>query len=166
MSATVSVPTWKKINPDEDIISSKLLAKAVFEYKGEIHIIAVFERSEYYRFFFLFKANKRRTPRKYWKYTGLRFGTNGGMNSAHLSIEDYLLKSIYRDCAFKVTYTKPVRKKDYLIWHRRVALPFENRSATIPTRGQTFNYANAVTSKNNKAISQYRGNAIKRFRNS
>lgn len=154
-----------KFDPDQDITSSKLLAKAVFEYQGKIHILAVFEKSEYYRFFFLFTANKRRTPRKFWKYTKLRFGVYGG-SSNHLSIEDFFQKSIYRDCEFKVTYTKPIRKKDYLIWHRRIANPLENRSAPAPTRGQTFNYANAVTSHDNKAIKFYRPNALKRFRNS
>lgn len=149
--------------PTPDIIESKLLAKAVFEYNGKIHILAVFERSDYYRFFHLFTARTARTPRKNWKYTKQYFGLygTGGLGKIAMSIEEYLKNSIYRDCSFKVIYPRPIKKKDYLIWHRRIALPLENRQPATPAPGQNFKYTSAVTSGNREDIARYRKNALR-----
>ena len=123
------------------IIDSKLLAKAVIEKNGKIIIIAVFEKSEYYRFFFQFEANSRRSPRKAWRFTNLYYSVCAG--TVWKSLEQYV-EARYPACPCRIRYI--IRKKSFDIWYERLAFPFRNYIQPSPLPGQTFGYANSISS--------------------
>jgi hypothetical protein len=140
----------------EEIIASKLLAKVVFELNGKVMIVAVFEKSDYYKFFHTFTARTRRTPRKNWKYTKLYYTVNAGMGKTHLSMEDFISQHFPQAISPKVTYSRPIKKRDYLIWHRRIALPFEEGLRPMIVSGSTFEYANSRTSGKRRPWGNYK----------
>lgn len=64
-------PQWatNKVPQDQDIIKSKVVAKAtIIDEKGKVIILAAFQLSHAYRFWFKFSAPSRRSPQKKWKF--------------------------------------------------------------------------------------------------
>jgi hypothetical protein len=66
---TIPAPTWHAKYPStEEIMASKIQAKAVIRKQdGKILIVAIFQLSYYYKFFFIFAANAPRSPRRSWR---------------------------------------------------------------------------------------------------
>lgn len=136
-----------QITPEE-ITKSKLLAKAVVEKDGKVFIVAVFERSEYYRFFFRFQAKSKRSPRKSWKYLpGQYYIMNAGVKNHTL---ESFMQSNYPGREFKVRYA--VKKKYVLTFFDRIANPTKYSIPIIP-HGATFEIANRITT--GKPLSKY-----------
>ena len=63
-----SPPNHNNLPQPADIIKGAIIAKAVIQLDGKVHIIAVFNTSTEFFFFFHFEAKTSRTPRKNWKY--------------------------------------------------------------------------------------------------
>jgi hypothetical protein len=63
-------PGWRSTNPtNEQITQSKIMARATVHIPGRqgVTIIAAFELSYYYAYWFVFQARSARTPRRLWK---------------------------------------------------------------------------------------------------
>lgn len=52
----------------QKIVSSKLMEKRVLVYGDQVHIIAIFEASNYYNFFITFTAPKPNSPIEKWTF--------------------------------------------------------------------------------------------------
>lgn len=134
--------------------SSKLLAKGVFEKEGKVHIIAVFERSDFYHFFFHFTARSKRSPRKTWKFDWQYYMVSGGFPTKPYKSIDEFIQDHYNVSDFKIRYS--IRVRSYKVFHERIAFPFKNYVRSMPLPGQTFDYANGITTGKRKSIAYRR----------
>jgi len=138
-------------NNHEEVFRSKLIAKATYERDGKIYIVAVFDRSSYYKFFWIFQARTRRSPRKSWKFTGQYFSIYKGASNMR-DTSDAFYSTMEQFCshryeiksyAYKVRYL--FRKKYVKTFFDRIANPLKYSIPEIPA-GATFGYASPITS--------------------
>lgn len=112
-----------------------LLAKGTIERAGgeEVMFVAVFEASQYYRFYFTFSAKSPRSPRKSWK----PIGYHGIYLGKHMSLDD-MLKYVAVPLKDVVTTTQrfPCGRKEFDRFFRETADSYK-RPVMIPP-GATF----------------------------
>lgn len=66
-------------DPEGEIIASRIISQAKsVNPDGSVSIVAVFERSSYNKFFHVFTAPSKRSPRRTWKYTNQYYSVYSG----------------------------------------------------------------------------------------
>jgi hypothetical protein len=138
---------------DVEILQTKLLAKAVIEKDGKIEIIAVFAGSDFYRFFFIFHARSRRSPRKSWVWKKIYQSINAGMAET-FTLETFLARR-YAGRPVKIKHY--ISKKYLSTFTSRIAHSYSSPE-TIAVPGATYRYAAWVSSgKRGRNPLAYRG---------
>jgi hypothetical protein len=138
---------------NQEIIAGRLIAKAVAQKNNRIEIVAVFETSEYHRFFFIFTARSRRSPRKSWKWTGAYQSIYPGMGKTH-TLESYVQM---RYPGQDVKIRRYIKKAYLSTFIDRTAHPYTYLEPDRkPLPGQSFEHANAITSGHRRKIA-FRG---------
>ena len=89
-----------------DIIQGKVITKAVLQLAGKVHIIAVFNTSTFYQFFFHFEAPTARTPRRKWTYTQQYHMLHGDAVTTRGRTASYTMKSFVTQQALLKHSTK------------------------------------------------------------
>jgi len=132
----------------KDIINGDLVAKATIQLGGKVHIIAVFNTSTEFFFFFHFEAPTSRTPRKKWKYIKQYHQLYGdGISVAGKTIH-YTLLTYANHYYFRL---HGLSMKIRNVWSaKNVERFFQHVSSPLhlpwAPEGSTFNVASAISS--------------------
>jgi len=135
----------KQPDPNE-IIMGKVITKAALHLDGKVHIIAVFNTSTEFMFFFHFEAPTSRTPRRKWTFTKQYHMLQGDATTIRGRTIHYTMKSIATQWALRLKSTKTTIR-NYLPAKtvRQMFHQVGNPVAQGPRPGDTFFKANERT---------------------
>lgn len=138
-----------------DIIKGKVISTAKIQLADHVRIVAVFDTSTYYKFFFEFTAPNMRAPRSKWTYTKqyhMIYGDgfkNG--SSSFFSLESYAALVCRRHKGTKVTIKRFIKSKELRAQIETTIHP--KRQEPKPT--DTFGVASRISSGQTGKVSRY-----------
>jgi len=138
---------------DSEIIKGRILAKSVIRTpNGKYRIIAIFDRGDYYRYFFIFDAKSARSNRRSWNYAHQRVMIYRGtqvidgekcdpFHTFDSFVDEYLKTSKAEEISRRVYVSK--KKLHYFL--DRTAHPTNYIIPSVAPVG-SYRYSNAITS--------------------
>ena len=108
----------------DEIVTSPITARATVRVPGQdgVTIIAAFQLSHYYAFWFVFKAKSARTARRHWKFVR-REVVVFGMPRTATKLQDLIARVAGTAEGAKVTKRYPTGKRNFESHLERVANP-------------------------------------------
>ena len=108
----------------DEIVMSPITARATVRVPGQegVTIIAAFQLSYYYAFWFVFKAKSARTARRHWKFVR-REVVVLGMPRGKTKLEDLIARVTGTAQGAKITKRYPKGKRNFESHLQRVANP-------------------------------------------
>lgn len=116
----------------DEILKSPITARASVRVPGQegVTIIAAFQLSYYYAFWFVFKANSARTARRHWKLLR-REVVVFGLPRSKTKLEDLIARVTGTAQGAKITKRYPTGKRNFESHLERVANPTKGSPAQI-----------------------------------
>lgn len=134
----------------EAILQSKLLAKVVIEGGRQLEIVAVFEKSEYYRFFFVFTAKSAGAAQATWELKR----TSSILGMTVFDLDTFVANEIRLNFRSPMTFTATklyCKAEDLREFIHRVGHPLEYVKPQ-DTRGMTFDRVNRKNGRSGRGF--------------
>ncbi len=118
----------------DQIIKSRVIAKAIIQREGEVVIVAAFQLSYQYAFWFEFRARTSRSPQRTWRLVNKYLVR--GFQGAPMHLDEIIKRVLRSTDSGKITRRYPVGKRNFIVHLDRIANPMKYL-APIPT-GASF----------------------------